>query len=284
MTTVFASLRAAVAELIRDGDTVAMEGFTHLIPHAAAHELIRQGRRELSLIRMTPDIIYDQLIGVGAARRLVFSWGGNPGVGSLHRLRDAVEHQWPQPIEIVEYSHAMMAAAYVAGASGLPFGVLRAGVGTSLPAHNHDIRTVACPFSGETLTAIAAHRPLVAVIHAQRADATGNVQLWGITGVQKEAIYSAQRTLVTVEEIVSTLTPVHGDVILPSVTITGVCHVPRGAYPSYTQDYDRRDNAFYQAWDGLSRDRGIFTAWIDRHVRGTRDHAEFLASVAEAQA
>ena len=282
MATVFATLRAAVAELIRDGDTVAMEGFTHLIPHAAAHEVIRQGRRDLTLIRMTPDVIYDQLIGVGAARRLVFSWGGNPGVGSLHRLRDAVEREWPQPLEIVEYSHAMMAAAYVAGASGLPFGVLRAGAGTSLPLHNTGIREVTCPFTGGALTAVAAHRPDVAVIHAQRADTSGNVQLWGIAGVQKEAIYSARRTLVTVEEIVGELTPVHGDVILPAVTISGVCQVPRGAHPSYAQGYDRRDNAFYLAWDAISRDRSTFTAWIDRHVRGTRDHAEFLGSIAEA--
>ena len=280
MATVFASLRAAVAALIRDGDTLAMEGFTHLIPHAAAHEVIRQGRRDLTLIRMTPDVIYDQLIGVGAARRLVFSWGGNPGVGSLHRLRAAVEHGWPQPLEIVEYSHAMMACAYVAGASGLPFGVLRAGAGTSLPAHNPMIRTLTCPFTSETLTAVAAHRPDVAVIHAQRADTAGNVQLWGISGVQKEAVYSAQRTLVTVEEIVNELTPVHGDVILPCIAISGVCQVPGGAHPSYVQGYSRRDNVFYHAWDDISRDRSRFGEWIDRHVRGTPDHAEFLNSVA----
>lgn len=280
--SLYPTLHAAVAELIRDGDTVAMEGFTHLIPHAVAHEIIRQGRRDLTLIRMTPDVIYDQLIGVGAVRRLVFSWGGNPGVGSLHRFRDAVEHAWPRPLEIVEYSHAMMAAAYVAGASGLPFGVLRAGTGTSLPVHNHDIRSVACPFTGETLTAVAAHRPDVAVIHAQRADRAGNVQLWGITGVQKEAVYSARRALVTVEQIVDELTPVHGDVILPSVTIAAVCEVPGGTYPSYVQDYDHRDNAFYRAWDAISRDRSRFTAWIDRHVKGTRDHAEFRRSIAES--
>ena len=278
--TIFASLSEAVAELIHDGDTVAMEGFTHLIPHAAAHEVIRQGRRDLTLIRMTPDVIYDQLIGVGAVRRLIFSWGGNPGVGSLHRLRDAVEHAWPQPLEIVEYTHAMMAAAYVAGASGLPFGLLRAAVGTSLARHNHDIRSVSCPFTGESLTAVAAHRPDVAVIHAQRADPTGNVQLWGITGVQKEAVYSARRALVTVEEIVDTLRPMHGDVILPAVTIAAVCVVPRGAHPSYVQGYDTRDNAFYRAWDAVSRDRERFTAWIDRHVKGTRTHADLLRSIA----
>ena len=281
MGSVFASLREAVAELIHDGDTVAMEGFTHLVPQAAGHEVIRQGRRDLTLIRMTPDIIYDQLIGVGAARRLVFSWGGNPGVGSLHRLRDAVEHGWPRPLEVVEYSHAMMAAAYVAGASGLPFGVLRAGAGTSLPIHNHGIRTLACPFTGEPLTAVAAHRPDVTVIHAQRADRSANVQLWGITGIQKEAVYAARRALVTVEEIVDRLTPVPGEVVLPAGTVAAVCEVPGGAHPSYTQGYDRRDNAFYQAWDAIARDRHRFTAWIDRHVRGTKDHAAFRRSLGE---
>jgi glutaconate CoA-transferase subunit A len=277
---VFATLREAVATLIHDGDTVALEGFTHLIPHAAGHELIRQGRRDLTLIRMTPDIVYDQLIGVGAARRLVFSWGGNPGVGSLHRLRDAVERGWPRPLDLVEYSHAMMAAAYVAGASGLPFGVLRAGAGTDLPAHNPGIRALTCPFTGEALAAVAAHRPDVTVIHAQRADRRGNVQLWGITGVQKEAAYAARRTLVTVEELVDHLEPVPGAVILPATTLAGVCAVPGGAHPSYAQGYDRRDNAFYQAWDGIARDRDAFTAWIERHVRGTADHAAFLRSIA----
>ena len=261
MTTIFASLRDAVAEMIHDGDTIAMEGFTHLIPHAAGHEVIRQGRTDLTLIRMTPDIIYDQLIGVGAARKLVFSWGGNPGVGSLHRLRDAVEHGWPRPLEIAEFSHAMMAAAYVAGASGLPFGVLRAGAGTSLPAHNPGLQPLVCPFTSEELTAVRAHRPDVTVIHAQRADRKGNVQLWGIVGIQKEAVYSARRSLVTVEEIVEDLTRVPGDLVLPSVTVTAVAAAPRGAHPSYAAGYYARDNAFYQSWDAVSRSRDAFTEW-----------------------
>jgi len=260
---VITSLREALAELVHDGDCIAMEGFTHLIPHAAGHELIRQGRTDLTLIRMTPDIIYDQLIGAGAARKLVFSWGGNPGVGSLHRLRDAVEHGWPRPLEIVEFSHAMMAAAYVAGASGLPFGVLRAGGGTSLAEHNPDIQPLACPFTGEVLTAVRAHRPDVAVIHAQRADRKGNVQLWGIIGIQKEAVYGAQRSLVTVEEIVDELTPVAGAVVLPDVTISAVAEVPGGARPSYAQDYYRRDNGFYRAWDEMSRSRERFGEWLE---------------------
>ena len=267
MATAIMSLREAVADLIHDGDTVAMEGFTHLIPHAAGHELIRQRRTDLTLIRMTPDLIYDQIIGAGAAKKLVFSWGGNPGVGSLHRLRDAVEHGWPRPLEIVEFSHAMMAAAYVAGASGLPFGVLRAAPGTSLPAHNSAIRTVVCPFTGEVLTAVPAHRPDVTVIHAQRADRQGNVQLWGIVGIQKEAAYSARRVLVTVEELVESLEPVPGAFILPSVTITAVAVAPGGAHPSYAAGYGHRDNAFYKSWDAISRDRERFTDWVARAVR-----------------
>jgi len=262
------SLRDAIAELVHDGDTIAMEGFTHLIPFAAGHELIRQRRTGLTLIRMTPDLIYDQLIGAGAARRLVFSWGGNPGVGSLHRLRDAVEHGWPRPLALAEYSHAMMASAYVAGASGLPFGVLRTGTGTSLPAHNPDIRSVTCPFTGEILTAVRAHRPDVTVIHAQRADRRGNVQLWGIVGVQKEAVYCAQRSLVTVEEIVDELAPVPGAVVLPAAAITAIAHVPGGASPSYAQPYYARDNAFYLAWDAVSRDRDRFGEWL-RDLRAT---------------
>ena len=262
MVPVFASLRDAISELVHDGDTVAMEGFTHLIPYAAGHELIRQGRTDLTLIRMTPDLIFDQLIGAGVARTLVFSWGGNPGVGSLHRLRDAVEHGWPRPLALTEFSHAMMAAAYVAGASGLPFGVLRAGTGTSLPANNHGIQSTVCPFTGEVLTAVRAHRPDVTVIHAQRADRKGNVQLWGIIGIQKEAVYCAKRSLVTVEEIVDALAPVPGAVVLPADTVTTIALVPGGAAPSYAQDFYRRDNAAYLAWDAVSRSRDRFGEWL----------------------
>ena len=211
---------------------------------------------------MTPDLVYDQLIGAGAARKLVFSWGGNPGVGSLHRLRDAVEHGWPRPLALAEYSHAMMATAYVAGASGLPFGVLRAGTGTSLPAHNPDIRSTICPFTGETLTAVRAHRPDVTVIHAQRADRHGNVQLWGIIGVQKEAVYCAKRSLVTVEEIVDALAPVPGAVVLPAATITAIALAPGGAAPSYAHDYYARDNGAYLDWDAVSRSRDRFGEWL----------------------
>src|SRR5690242_16008681 len=201
------SLKQAVADLIHDGDTVALEGFTHLIPVAAGHEIIRQGRRDLTLVRMTPDIVYDQLIGAGCARKLVFSWGGNPGVGSLHRFRDAVENGWPAPLELEEHSHAGMANRYVAGASGLPFAVLRGYTGTDLAEHTANIKPITCPFTGEVLTAVPALRPDVAVVHAQRADRVGNVQLWGIIGVQKEAVLAAERSLVTVEEVVDELDP-----------------------------------------------------------------------------
>jgi glutaconate CoA-transferase subunit A len=256
---------------VHDGDTVVLEGFTHLIPFAAGHEIIRQGRRDLTLVRMTPDLIYDQMIGMGCARKLIFSWGGNPGVGSLHRFRDAVENRWPAPLEIEEHSHAGMANRYVAGASGLPFAVLRGYVGTDLPAHTDNIRPIACPFTGEVLTAVPALRPDVTVIHAQRADRRGNVQMWGIVGVQKEALLAATRSLVTVEEIVDVLQPVPGDVVLPAFAVTCVSHVPAGSHPSYAQGYSLRDNAFYMEWDAISRDRDGFRRWMETHVlhRGT---------------
>lgn len=260
------ALHDAVAELVQDGDTVALEGFTHLIPHAAGHELIRQGRRDLTLVRMTPDVIFDQLIGAGCAGKLIFSWGGNPGVGSLHRLRDAVERGWPRPLEIEEHSHAGMANRYVAGASGLPFAVLRGYVGTDLPGVTATIRPIECPFTGEVLTAVPAINPDVTVIHAQRADLAGNVQLWGITGVQKEAALAATRCLVTVEEVVEVLEPRPGAVVLPTWAVTAVAEVPGGAHPSYAHGYSVRDNDFYTAWDAISRDRETFTAWLRANV------------------
>src|SRR5437764_1990681 len=257
------SLADGIATLVGDGDTVALEGFTHLIPMAAGHEIIRQGRRDLTLVRMTPDLIYDQLIGAGCARRLVFSWGGNPGVGSLHRLRDAVEHGWPRPLELEEHSHAGMANRYVAGASGLPFAVLRGYRGTDLARHTVTVAPIACPFTGELLTAVPALNPDVAVIHAQRADRRGNVQLWGLTGVQKEAVLAAERSLVTVEEVVDELEPTPDAVVLPSWVVTTVAEVPGGARPSYAQGYYDRDNVAYRAWDKISRDREAFSAWLD---------------------
>ncbi|GAA2712881.1 CoA transferase subunit A [Micromonospora olivasterospora] len=260
------SLAQGVADLLRDGDVVALEGFTHLIPFAAGQEIIRQRRKDLTLVRMTPDVIYDQLIGAGCARRLIFSWGGNPGVGSLHRFRDAVQNSWPVPLELEEHSHAGMANRYVAGASGLPFAVLRGYTGTDLPRHTTNIRTIACPFTGEVLTAVPALRPDVTVVHAQRADRAGNVQMWGITGVQKEAVLAARQSLVTVEEIVDHLEPVPGQVVLPSWAVTAVAEVPGGAHPSYAHGYSVRDNDFYLAWDTISRDRDTFQGWLEQHV------------------
>ena len=224
-------LADAVERLSADGQAVALEGFTHLIPFAAAHELIRRQRRDLTLIRMTPDVVYDQMIGVGMASELVFSYGGNPGVGSLHRFRDAVENGWPRPLRTTEHSHAGMANAYVAGASRLPFGVLRGYRGTGLAETNPDVASVTCPFTGEQLSAVRAVRPDLAVIHAQQADRHGNVMLWGLVGVQKEAVLAAERALVTVEELVEELEPRPGAIVLPAWTVSAISVVPGGAHP-----------------------------------------------------
>jgi glutaconate CoA-transferase, subunit A len=269
------TLHDAVADLIQDGNTVSLEGFTHLIPFAAGHEIIRQGRRSLTLVRMTPDVIYDQMIGAGVATAMIFSWGGNPGVGSLHRFRDAVECNWPAPLLIEEHSHAGMAARYVAGASGLPFAALRGYRGTDLSARASSVAPITCPFTGEQLTAVAALRPDVAVIHAQQVDAEGNVGLWGIQGVQKEAILASRRSIVTVEERVRTLDS-RASVVLPAWVVSAVCVVPRGSHPSYSHNYSERDNGFYQAWDQLSRDRDVFSDWIRRHVLETDTFDEHL--------
>lgn len=263
------SLEEAVGDLVRDGDTIAMEGFTHLIPYAAGHEVIRQGRRDLALVRMTPDILYDQLIGAGCVRSLKFSWGGNPGVGSLHRFRDAVENQWPRPLALEEHSHAAMANAYEAGAANLPFAMLRGYIGADLPTVNPNIRSVTCPFTGEVLAAVPAIRPDVSIIHAQRADRQGNVLIEGITGVQKEAVLAASRSIVTVEEIVDELKPPSpNSTVLPSWAVTAIAAVPGGAFPSYAHGYYPRSNAFYIAWDEIARDRDTFEAWMKEHVMG----------------
>ncbi len=272
------SLREAVASLVEDGALLAMEGFTHLIPQAAGHEIVRQGRRNLTVVRMTPDLIYDQLIGMGCVRRLIFSWGGNPGVGSLHRFRDAVERDWPHPLELEERSHADLANAYVAGASGLPFAVLRGYRGSDLPKYGDHIRFLRCPFTGEELAAVRSIRPDVAVIHAQKADRRGNVLLWGIVGAQKEAVLAARHSIVTVEEVVDDLGAWPNACLLPHWAVTAVCPVPGGAHPSYAQGYYRRDNRFYKAWDAISRDRETFRAWMEAHVLGTEDFAGYMRS------
>jgi glutaconate CoA-transferase subunit A len=277
------SLREAAAELVHDGDSVALEGFTHLIPFAAGHELIRQRRRKLTLIRMTPDLIYDQMIGMGCAARLIFSWGGNPGVGSLHRFRDAIQTGWPAPLAIEEHSHADMAARYQAGASGLPFAVMRGYVGSDLPKHNKKIKSIECPFTGEILTATPALRPDVSILHAQKADRKGNVLIYGIIGIQKEAALAAKKVIVTVEEVVDDLDASLNACVLPAWVVSCVCVVPGGAHPSYAHGYYKRDNAFCIAWDGISRDREFFRTWMERHVVGTADFAEYRRS-SEAEA
>jgi glutaconate CoA-transferase, subunit A len=273
----FCSLAEAVSDNLRDGDSVAMEGFTHLIPFAAGHEVIRQGQKSLTLIRMTPDLIYDQLIGAGAAEKLVFSWAGNPGVGSMHRMRDAVENGWPKPLAIEEHSHAAMANAFEAGAANLPFAVFRGYIGVDLPKVNPAIRQVTCPYTGEVLATVPAIRPDVAIIHAQKADSAGNVLIEGILGVQKEAVLAAKRAIVTVEEVVEDFGPRGPNAtILPSWTITAIAAVPGGAYPSYAHGYYKRANAFYKAWDAISRSRESFTAWIEENVL-KKSPADFAA-------
>jgi glutaconate CoA-transferase subunit A len=275
-------LADAVRTLVHDGDVVALEGFTHLIPHAAGHELIRQQRRELVLVRMTPDVIYDQLIGMSCARKLIFSWGGNPGVGSLHRFRDAVESGWPRPLEIEEHSHAGMAAALVAGASNLPFGVLRGYAGSDLAQHTSSVATITCPFTGEELAAVRALRPDVGIVHAQQADDEGNVQWWGITGVHKEVLLASAVSIVTVEEVVPELTPHAGATIMPSWAITAVALAPGGAHPSYAHGYYERDNRFYLDWEIISRDRRRFGEWMQRHILDTVDVGDYRRSLLTA--
>lgn len=274
------TLREAIADLVPDGSSVAMEGFTHLIPFAAGHEVIRQAKRDLTLIRMTPDVIYDQVIGMGCAAKLIFSWGGNPGVGSLHRLRDAVEHSHPLPIAIEEHSHAGMAARYTAGASGLPFGVLRGYLGTDLASHTN-VAPITSPFDdGEELIAVPALNPDVAILHAQQADRRGNVGLWGITGVQREVALASRAVIVTVEEVVDEL-DFRGPngAVLPAWTIDAIAEVPRGSHPSYSMGYTVRDNAFYTWWDTVSRDRDSFDDWMKRFVTGPADFGAYLAAL-----
>ena len=274
------SLREAVASLVHDGAILAMEGFTHLIPFAAGHEIIRQRRKNLTLVRMTPDLIYDQMIGAGCGRKLVFSWGGNPGVGSLHRLRDAVEHGWPNALEIEEYSHAELANGYVAGASNMPCAVLRGHEGSDLTKHNPNIRAITCPFTDERLIAVPAVRPDLAIIHAQKADRKGNVLLWGVLGVQKEAVMAAKHSIVSVEEIVDDLEAWPNACVLPSWVVTAVCSVPGGARPSYAHGYYERDNRFYRAWDSISRTREEFSSWMQRLILDTATFEEFRQALA----
>jgi len=274
------SLQEAVAANLKDGDTAAFEGFTHLIPHAAAHEAIRQGVKDLTLIRMTPDLVYDQMVGMGCCRKMIFSYAGNPGVGLLRRVRDAVENDWPQNLEIEEHSHAAMANAWEAGAAGLPMTVFRGYLGAGLKAVNPTIKSVVCPYTGEELATVPALRPDVSFIHAQKADANGNVLIEGILGVQKEAVLAAKRAVVTVEEVVDNFSDLHPNLtVLPHWTIDAIAIVPGGAHPSYTRGYYDRDNAAYVEWDQIAADRNKFTDWMKANVLDTcpDDFAERVA-------
>ncbi|MDR3476107.1 MAG: CoA-transferase [Devosia sp.] len=263
----FQSLAEAVRDNLRDGDAVAFEGFTHLIPHAAAHEAIRQGFKDLTLIRMTPDLVYDQMVGLGMAKKVIFSYVGNPGVGLLRRVRDSIENGFPHPIEIEEHSHAAMANAYEAGAAGLPFAVFRGYKGAGLPAVNPNIRSVTCPFTGEVLAAVPAIRPDVSFVHAQKANKAGDVLVEGIVGIQKEAVLAARRSVVTVEEIVEDFADVSPNAcVLPRFAVGTIAVVPGGAHPSYAHGYYDRDNKAYLEWDKIAADRGTFEAWIKANV------------------
>jgi glutaconate CoA-transferase subunit A len=272
-------MRDAIARHVRDGDTVVIEGFTHLICFAAGHEIIRQGRRDLVLCRLTPDLVYDQMIEAGCARKLVFSWAGNPGAGSLHAFRRAVEGKGDRRLELEEYSHFGMVARFCAGAARLPFWPLRDYMGTDLPVANPLIRQVVCPFTGERLAAVPALNPDVTIVHAQRADAEGNAQIWGLLGVQKEAAFASTRVIVVVEELVDEAV-VRADpnrTIIPGAIVDAVVVEPWGAHPSYAQGHYDRDNGFYVAWEGTSRDAAKLRRYLDEFVHGVRDRAEYVA-------
>jgi glutaconate CoA-transferase subunit A len=273
------TMREAVAAHVHDGDTVVIEGFTHLICFAAGHEIIRQGRRDLVLCRLTPDLIYDQMIAAGCARKLVFSWAGNPGAGSLHAFRRAVEGKGGGPLELEEYSHFGMVGRLSAGAARLPFWPMRNYMGTDLPAANPRIATVDCPYTGERLAAVPALNPDVTIVHAQRADAQGNAQIWGLLGVQKEAAFASERVIVVVEELVDEQV-IRADpnrTLIPGLVVDAVVVEPWGAHPSYAQGYYDRDNEFYVQWEAISRDPAALGRYLDEFVLGVQDRAEYVS-------
>jgi glutaconate CoA-transferase subunit A len=272
-------MREAVAAHVHDGDTVVIEGFTHLICFAAGHEIIRQRRRDLVLCRLTPDLIYDQMIAAGCARKLVFSWAGNPGAGSLHAFRRAVEGKGGAPLEVEEYSHFGMVGRLCAGAARLPFWPMRNYMGTDLPAVNPRIATVECPYTGERLATVPALNPDVTIVHAQRADAQGNTQIWGLLGVQKEAAFASGRVIVVVEELVDEQV-IRADpnrTLIPGLAVDAVVVEPWGAHPSYAQGYYDRDNEFYVRWEAISRDPVALGRYLDEFVYGMKDRAEYVA-------
>jgi len=270
-------MKDAIAKLVHDGDTVVIEGFTHLICFAAGHEIIRQKKKDLTLARLTPDLVYDQMIEAGVAKKLVFSWAGNPGVGSLHAFRRAVEAK-PPTLEIEEYSHFGMVARLSAGAANLPFWPLRNYEGTDIPKSNELIKSVDCPYTGEKLATVPALRPDVTIVHAQRADSNGNAQVWGLMGVQKEAAFASKRVIVVVEELVdeSVIRQDPNRTLIPGLQVDAVVVEPWGAHPSYAQGYYDRDNDFYVAWDKIAREPATFKKYLDEFVYGVKDRAEYM--------
>ena len=260
------SLAEAISLNVHDGDFIALEGFTHLIPFAAGHEIIRQKKRNLTAVRLTPDLIYDQMIGAGCISKLIFSWGGNPGVGSLHRFRDAISNQWPNSIEFEEHTHAGLTNRYLAGASGLPFTVMKGYAGTNLVDNTKHVAFIDSPFGNEKVTAIAAINPDVTIVHAQQADRNNNVMMWGILGSSREAIFSAKRVVITVEEVVDEFTPHENSMVIPEVLINAIALAPKGAAPSYASGYYDRDNDAYIAWDEISKERETFNKWLDDEI------------------
>jgi glutaconate CoA-transferase subunit A len=279
------SMREAIARHVHDGETIVIEGFTHLISFAAAHEIIRQRRCDLTICRLTPDLVYDQLIGAGCARKLVFSWAGNPGAGPLYAFRRAVEEGVPRSIELEEYSHFGMVARFAAGAARLPFYPLRNYQGSDLPKVNRNIRKVSCPFTGEELAAVPALNPDTTIIHAQRADAEGNAQVWGLMGVQKEAAFAARRVVVVAEEIVdeSLIRSDPNRTLIPGLIVDAVVEEPFGCHPSYAQGYYDRDNEFYVRWHEISRTAASFDAYLKEWVYGVGDRAEYAARMGDAR-
>jgi len=276
-------MQEAIARYVQDGMSVAIEGFTAFICFAAGHEIIRQRRRDLTLIRMTPDLIYDMMIAAGVARRLVFSYLGNPGVGPLHCIRRAVEKGIPAPLEIEEYSHYGMVGRYMAGAMRMPFFPLRSYVGSDMPSVNPDIRWVVSPYDGEQIAVVPPIRPDVTIIHAQRASPEGDTHLWGLLGCQKEAAFAAERVIVVVEEIVDegVIRSDPNRTLIPGLIVDAVVHEPFGAHPSYVQGYYDRDNEFYLAWDQTSRDQTQTEAWLDEWVYGVANRGEYLKKIGE---
>ena len=272
------SMSDAVADIVHDGDVVAIEGFTHLICFAAGHEIIRQRKRDLTLARLTPDLIYDQMVAAGTARKLVFSWLGNPGVGGLHAIRRRVENVDPAPLELEEYSHFGMVGRYTAGASNLPFFPLRSYFETDLPKVNPLIRPISSPFGEETVYAVPPLKPDVTVVHAQRADAEGNTQMWGLLGCQKEAAFAAERVIVVVEELCpeAVIRADPNRTVIPGLIVDAVVVEPFGAHPSYVQGAYDRDNHFYRDWDAISREAETTQAWLDEWVYGVSGRAEYV--------